>query len=178
MIRSNISTLSFIIYIFLFTGCANTKNEAVAVYEAFFNGLDVEIDMYYIKSKPALPLEDTDHLSKHDKEFIKSFKFDSIESIHTTDSFGNLSVHLIDKKEYQKIFSSSCKSSWEKFFSLYPEAKSLIRISKVGFRRFDIEAMFYIVSSGGCLAGSGSLAHLVKEDGNWVLKNLIQLWVA
>ena len=167
-----------IFILLLVIGCNNSKNDSAAVYQAFFKDVDSGVKTLYIQDKPALLFSAIYHLSEKEKEFINDFKFTSLEVMHTSEAFGELNVYLIDNNKFEEMFSASCEEGWVKYYEQYPKAKSMIKISNVGFRNWGKEALFYIEVAAGCLAGSASLAHLKKDDGKWVLKELINLWIS
>jgi len=172
------SHISLILILCFIIGCNSSKNDSAAVYQAFFKDVDSGVKTLYIQDKPVLPFSAIYHLSEKEKEFINDFKFTSLEAIHTSDSFGELNVHLIDNNKNEEMFSASCEEGWAKYYEQYPQAKSMIKISNVGFRNWGKEALFFIEVAAGCLAGSGSLVYLKIDDDKWELKELINLWTS
>ena len=108
------SHISLILILCFIIGCNSSKNDSAAVYQAFFKDVDSGVKTLYIQDKPVLPFSAIYHLSEKEKEFINDFKFTSLEAIHTSDSFGELNVHLIDNNKNEEMFSASCEEGWAK----------------------------------------------------------------
>jgi hypothetical protein len=67
-------------------------------------------------------------------------------------------------------------SRWTDFEAKYPGASGFILFSRVGFNADGDEALADMGYRCGDLCGAGGLYLLVKEDGNWKVRETLMVW--
>jgi hypothetical protein len=67
-------------------------------------------------------------------------------------------------------------SRWTDFEARYPGASGFILFSRVGFNADGDEALADMGYRCGDLCGAGGLYLLVKEDGNWKVRETLMVW--
>lgn len=85
-------------------------------------------------------------------------------------------VHLLDDKSYQEMRKKG--QFWSQFAERFPAADTLVSISRVGFDAKKGEAIIYLDTAKGNLAGEGVVLRLVKRDGEWKVKFRVSVLVA
>ena len=107
-----------------------------------------------------------------------SFDFPDDSETHSPSDFGDRDVRIISKVEEDRLFIWGCERGWKFFYKQYPDAKSLLNLSKVGFRSNNKEAIVYFVYYRGCLDAGGALVMLGKKQGRWSVVKVIPLWIS
>lgn len=158
------------------SSCVERLPASTQVYQALFSSLGETERIFFIREEAArLPSEE---LSGDLRELYSNFRFPEGVEAHKKTDFGSLDVRLVSEVEYSRLFVGGCERGWKSFHGKYPEAKSLIQISAVGFRPNRDEALVYVTGGSGCLAGSGYLILLQKKSGRWAVVKEFNLWVA
>jgi hypothetical protein len=84
---------------------------------------------------------------------------------------------LISRKEVDEIFKKN-QDGWAEFYKRHPQSSGIWSFSRVGYNIAKNEALVYLAHSCGMLCGTGHLYLLTKEDGGWVVKNKLMLWIS
>jgi len=106
-----------------------------------------------------------------------SYKFPDDRTTHNASDFGSYNVHIIEQEEEDLIFEQRCKKGWKLFYEKFPDAKSLIKLSKVGFQPNN-KAIVYFMFFRNCLDGGGAFILLEKKQGQWKIAKTIGLWIS
>jgi hypothetical protein len=85
-------------------------------------------------------------------------------------------VILISSKELNKIFQN--ETGWDAFYEKYPDSPGTIQISRVGFNRNQTQAILYFGYQRGPLWGEGYRIFLTKDEGKWMVKEEVLMWVS
>ena len=89
---------------------------------------------------------------------------------------GSISYRIVSPEDLDKHFMRG-RGMWESFYKEYPKASGIVRLSPVGYNVEATEALVYIEHSCGGLCGAGYLVLLARQDGRWIVKDQITLWV-
>lgn len=85
-------------------------------------------------------------------------------------------VILISRKELNEIFQN--EKGWDAFYEKYPDSPGTIQISRVGFNSNQTQAILYFGYQRGPLWGEGYRIFLTKDEGEWVVKEEVLMWVS
>lgn len=96
----------------------------------------------------------------------KAYKLETKFSIPQT-------VILISKEELNEN-----STGWDAFHEKYPNSSGVIQISRVGFNSNQTQAILYFDYQYAMLWGEGYLIFLTKDEGKWIVKEQISLWVS
>lgn len=165
-----------LLIVVLVSSCKEQLPESTQVYQALFSSFGETDRTFFIREEIARP--GSEELDGELRELYSSFRFPEGMEAHNKTDFGSLHVRLVSESEYSRLFVGGCERGWKNFHEKYPEARSLIQISAVGFRSNGEEALVYITGVSGCLAGSGYLMLLKKKSGRWAVVRELNLWVA
>ena len=92
--------------------------------------------------------------------------------------FGDgLSHNLVAQEEIDKFFKKGHKG-WDRFYKLHPKAAGFWSFSRPGYDVAHDEAVLYVSHSCGWLCGTGHLYFLVKQNGQWSVRNRTMLWIS
>lgn len=97
----------------------------------------------------------------------KAYKLDNKFSIPQT-------VILISDKELNELNAID----WSAFHEKYPNSSGVIQISRVGFNSNQTQAILYFDYHYDMLSGEGYLFLLTKDEGKWIVKEKVNLWVS
>ena len=91
-----------------------------------------------------------------------------------------ISYHLLSGEELHRIFKSKkgFEDGWKEFYKRYPKSSGYWSFSLVGYDIKGIEALVYVGHHCGGLCGTGHLVLLAKENGHWIVKNRVTLWIS
>lgn len=167
--------LAFLIISFA-GGCTERLPVNVQIYVKLFASLDAADMPLYIREAPARL--SIDEVPERMRKLFSAFQFTDSNRPHQEGDFGSLHVRLISEAEFSRMFVGGCERGWDQFHNKYPEAKSLLQVSLVGFRSNKSEALVYVAGGSECLAGSGYLFLLQKGMGGWNVVQEFNLWVA
>jgi len=163
---------------------ANVEKEEQAVYSFFINPTDgpalilentftsmsdndVEQTIEYIKS-------DLDGISK---ETINNFLNRNQESTKLSSTMDLDSPYILLTSEKLKEIAS--QPNWGQLLTeRYPGSYGYTIFSRVGFNSTLDQALIYVGYVGGPLMGSGSYYLLEKQNGEWILKDQIEVWIS
>jgi hypothetical protein len=90
----------------------------------------------------------------------------------------NLGVEykLLSSEELKKI---SSHPNWGEILSeTYPGSFGYTIFSRVGFNKALDQALIYVGSVGGPMMGSGSYFLMEKQNGEWIMKEQIEVWMS
>jgi len=88
-----------------------------------------------------------------------------------------ISYRLISRSELEAIFKKGPRG-WNEFYKRYPKASGYWDFSPVGYDSKGNEALVYLGHHCGGLCGTGHLVLLQKENGRWIVKNRVMLWIS
>jgi hypothetical protein len=106
------------------------------------------------------------------------FEVNSKENILHYKFSKELHVILISEIEEKEIFQPADGNGWERFYSNYAGAKSIIELSRIAFNAEKTEALLYYGSNSGDRAGIGYYILLKKQDNEWVIQNMVMCWIS
>ncbi|MBI5298204.1 MAG: hypothetical protein HY869_22225 [Chloroflexi bacterium] len=162
---------------------ADIEREEQAVYAFFVNDA----------MGPAVILQDTDtNINSDDPQETVDYVKSGLKSISndTLDSYmdrnaqpGQLSPDmdlgaeyvLLSSDELSTIFNQS--DGWDIFHQNYSVAGYKV-FSRVGFNRTLDQALIYVGQMVGPLMGAGYYYLLEKENGEWIMKEQIMVWIS
>lgn len=87
-------------------------------------------------------------------------------------------IILISETEENEIFQPADGNGWERFYSNYAGAKSIIELSRIAFNTEKTKALLYYGSNSGNRAGIGYYILLKKQDNEWVIQNKVMCWIS
>jgi hypothetical protein len=67
---------------------------------------------------------------------------------------------------------------WDLFYQLYPHSQGVMTLSIPGFTSQMDTSLVYVANRSQNLAGRGFTAFLTKENGRWIIKKEVILWVS
>jgi len=88
-----------------------------------------------------------------------------------------LSPRIVSSVEISDFFKKK-GDGWEGFYRKYPKSSGYWAFSPVGYSNDSLEALVYVDHSCGYLCGTGHLVLLEKENGAWIVKNRVMLWIS
>jgi hypothetical protein len=101
------------------------------------------------------------------KKNAKAYKLENKFSIPQT-------VIIVSEKELNELNSKG----WEAFYKKYPNSSGVIQISRVGFDNKQTQAILYFGEQSHYVAGAGYLIFLAKDEGKWMVKEQVMLWIS
>jgi hypothetical protein len=69
-------------------------------------------------------------------------------------------------------------AGWKDYFKRYPKSSGYWSFSPVGYDTKGSEALVYVGHHCGGRCGTGQLELLAKENGHWIVKNRVMLWIS
>lgn len=116
-------------------------------------------------------------LPEADPELFTDFKKQnrSASQLEQRFTFQN-KVILLSQVEQQEIFGGG--NGWNKFYARFPGSPGLLTLSRVGFNQKADQALLYIGQSSNFLAGAGHMLWLVLENGRWIVKQQVMVWIS
>ena len=86
---------------------------------------------------------------------------------------------LLDTAKLTAIFSSGQPAiDWDNFFKKFPNAPGILRLSKSGYDKEELNALIYIEHQCGIDCGSARFVHLEKTENLWNVRGSILIWMA
>lgn len=87
---------------------------------------------------------------------------------------------FVSKTEIDSFFANRKKGhdGWEMFYKKYPQAAGFWSFSLPGYNHDGTEALLSVSHSCGWLCGTGHLYLLRKENGKWIVRNRLMLWIS
>ena len=85
-------------------------------------------------------------------------------------------VILISRKELNEIFQN--ETGWDAFYEKYPDSPGIFSISRVGFNSDQTQAILYFGYQRGFVWGEGYRIFLTKDEGKWMVKEEVLIWVS
>jgi hypothetical protein len=89
-----------------------------------------------------------------------------------------IAYSLISGKEVDGYFKGKHKDGWGIFYAKHPKAAGYLTFSAVGYNSSGTEALVFLGHHCGWLCGTGHLYLLVKENGQWSVKNRLMQWIS
>jgi hypothetical protein len=90
-----------------------------------------------------------------------------------------IAYQFLSEAEYNRFFKkANLVAAWEGFYKKYPKSSGFWNFSPVGYDSNGGEALVYVGHHCGGLCGTGHLVLLAKENGHWIVKNRIMLWIS
>jgi hypothetical protein len=89
-----------------------------------------------------------------------------------------ISYHLLSEEEHNRIFKKKGIGGWKDFYKKYPKSSGYWNFSPVGYDAAGTEALVYVGHHCGGLCGTGHMVLLTKENGHWIVKNRVMLWIS
>jgi hypothetical protein len=93
-------------------------------------------------------------------------------------NFGDPPYKIIAQSEIDHFFSKVGDDGWKKFYEEFPKSAGFWRLSRPGYNSAGNEALLYVSHVCGYLCGTGHLYLLSKEEGKWIVKNRLMLWIS
>jgi hypothetical protein len=114
---------------------------------------------------------------KNDSILVDDFKNKNAKVYKLENKFSiPQTVILISREELNKIFYN--EKGWDAFYEKYPNSSGYIQISRVGFNSNQTQAILYYGNQYAGLGGEGYLIFLTKDEGKWIIKEKVGLWVS
>ena len=86
---------------------------------------------------------------------------------------------VVSSEELSYIFDSQdVNNNWQEFYRRYENAVGYIQFSRIGFNDDKTQAILEAGHFYGSLGAEGSIIYLVKQRGNWVIKDRRMTWIA
>ncbi len=161
---------------------ADIEKEEQAVYSFFVNG------------NPALILQNTStDIAQDDPKQMVDYIKTGLKNVtdETVDNFlernaqpSQLSPDMDLGVDYvllteEELAQISSQPNWGEVLSQkYPGANGYTIFSRVGFNNTLDQALIYVGNVGGPLMGSGSYFLMEKQNGEWVIKEEIMVWIS
>ncbi len=112
------------------------------------------------------------------KETEAAFKSRAHDLCHLEDRLHAATPHkLVDHGKLEEMFKKN-GGGWDEFYQSYPNAAGFWDFSHPGYNEARNEAVLYVGHYCGSLCGTGHLFFLVKEEGQWKVKNRLMLWIS
>ncbi len=106
-------------------------------------------------------------LNKNSINFANQFQSETNEII------------VISTDEIAYIFDGEdLNADWEAFYKAYPLSGGINKFTNIAFNDAKTQAIFEISSSSASLAGGGSIVYLEKQNGVWIIADIIATWVS
>jgi len=87
----------------------------------------------------------------------------------------SMNVALLTRQGFDEIFQ---EGGWDGFYQRYPNANGFTTLSRVGFNEDLSQALVYMGTMSGPLAGVGYYYLLEKKDGIWQITNQVMAWIS
>lgn len=86
--------------------------------------------------------------------------------------------HFFPEQERHEFFEGDRGLDWDGFYKKYPKSSGFWSLSHVGYDAHGTEALVYLGHLCGGMCGNGELVLLIKENGHWIVKNNVTIWVS
>ncbi len=114
---------------------------------------------------------------KNDSMLVDEFKNKNAKAYKLENKFSiPQTVILISDGELNEIFQNN--KGWGPFYEKYPNSSGVISISRAGFNSNQTQAILYFGYQRESLDGQGYLIFLTKDEGKWIVKEKVGLWVS
>lgn len=91
----------------------------------------------------------------------------------------SLTYTLVADDDVSKLFKKRAGGDgWTEFYAKYPKSSGYWNFSAVGYDKAGAEALVYVGHGCGWLCGTGHMVLLAKENGSWIVKNRVMLWIS
>ncbi len=87
----------------------------------------------------------------------------------------SMNVALLSRQGFDEIFQAG---GWDEFHERYPHADGFTTLSRVGFNANLSQALVYMGTMSGPLAGAGYYYLLEKVDGVWQITHQVMAWIS
>lgn len=117
---------------------------------------------------------------KGDAEFQKAWGSTLKAYVSVNQTSKRLQRHFPIDKSYVlvskgEIYTLIRQSNWDGFYARYPEAKSFVSVSAVGFNTEKTKAMLTMTYQCGSLCMEGTYYLMEKKNGKWVQAHLTKV---
>ncbi|GEM_PF-1694385 len=86
---------------------------------------------------------------------------------------------VVSPDELAHIFDSrDVNNNWQEFYQKYKNAVGYIRFSRIGYNDDKDQAILDTGYYFGSLGAEGNIIYLVKEKGQWVIKDRMMTWIS
>lgn len=85
---------------------------------------------------------------------------------------------ILSEQEIEGYFKKKGIRGWKDFYKKYPKSSGFWSFSPVGYNDEGTEALIYVGHHCGGLCGTGHLYLVAKENGHWIVKNRLMLWIS
>ena len=82
---------------------------------------------------------------------------------------------LVPERELNELIR---KSHWQDFYRRYPEARSYVSMSSVGFNAQKNKALLTMTYNCGMLCMEGTYYLMEKQNGRWLMKQQVMAWIS
>lgn len=92
----------------------------------------------------------------------------------------NKDINLLPFDESNHLFNQDedFNAGWDEFYAKFPEANGILNFSSIGYNNSKTQALLEMTRYCGSLCGYVDVVYLEKENGIWVIKSIINLWVS
>jgi hypothetical protein len=163
---------------------AEIDKEEQAVYSFFVSGQPAPV-LILEETSTNIGSDDPQETTDYVKSGLKGISNETIENYLarnpertklSTEMDLGVEYKLLSAEELKKI---SSQSNWGEVLSeAYPGSFGYTVFSRVGFNNKLDQALIYVGSVGGPLMGSGSYFLMEKKNGEWILKERIEVWIS
>ena len=154
------------------------ENYLLNYYDIFYNSEtkeDITYRNWILKYDSSLiNLVETESI----KECLFNLENNLYNSLHLDKEKLNLKTPftLISSKRFDRFFIFDIQKGWDKFYKKYPKSAGVFLLSRVEYS--DNHACIYIEHKAGGLFGSGDILILKRENENWEIVGLINIWLS
>ena len=85
-------------------------------------------------------------------------------------------IVMLSEEQAEEMFRR--RNGWQAFYTRYPGARGILRLSRVGFNRSRSQALVYAAFSEDYLAGRGYYLLLTKTGGTWSVTRGMLAWIS
>jgi hypothetical protein len=170
-------------------GTIDIETEEQAIYTAVFEELYGEPQMYVIMSDTAVSIQGVEgmdaaletigaQMTGVDEETAASFRDRNEASFPVPANMDlDLPYVLLTSTEMDQIFDINT-SSWDVFYTRYPNSPGITTISRIGFNTDYTQALVYTGTMSHWLAGAGFYIFLEKSSGEWLVMTKVMAWIS
>lgn len=162
---------------------ADIEREEQAVYAFFANDLNGPM-VILEDTSTNIDLDNPKQMLDYIKSGLKSVSKDTIDNYMernaqpsqlSPDMDLGVEYVLLSEEERNAIFKQP--DGWDAFYKKYSMA-GYTEFSRVGFNRTLDQALVYVGWVGGPLMGDGTYYLLEKQNGEWIMKEQIMVWIS
>lgn len=91
--------------------------------------------------------------------------------------YPSIDYALVTSSQLDPIFCKHC-GFWPEFYKLFPGSQGILTVSGIGISPDGDQAFFYVSNVCEGLCGRGDYVVMEKQNGAWVIQNVIAMWVS